>query len=209
MGHRHGCRQRLQTRWLTRHPGNRPDHQRQQAPPKTPDGGWSGYKATEHHVYLELSHYHSDHTANANDFAGSTWLVQQAERDFMFGPPHPGSIIDTSSFSALKDAKTKIIGPADYDVFGDGTVVIKSAPGHTPGHQVLFVKLARPDRSSSPATFTTTPKNAPPARPRPSNTTPNNPAPPAPPSEAFLKTSKAQLWIEHDAITFATVRRAA
>ena len=29
----------------------------------------------------------------------------------------------------------------DYDVFGDGSVVIKSAPGHTPGHQVLFVRL--------------------------------------------------------------------
>jgi glyoxylase-like metal-dependent hydrolase (beta-lactamase superfamily II) len=26
-------------------------------------------------------------------------------------------------------------------VFGDGTVVIKSTPGHTPGHQSLFVKL--------------------------------------------------------------------
>lgn len=31
----------------------------------------------------------------------------------------------------------------DYDVFGDGTVVIKSAPGHTPGHQVLFVRLPK------------------------------------------------------------------
>jgi glyoxylase-like metal-dependent hydrolase (beta-lactamase superfamily II) len=29
----------------------------------------------------------------------------------------------------------------DHDVFGDGSVVILSAPGHTPGHQVLSVKL--------------------------------------------------------------------
>ena len=27
-------------------------------------------------------------------------------------------------------------------MFGDGTVVIKSAVGHTPGHSVLYVKLA-------------------------------------------------------------------
>ena len=27
-------------------------------------------------------------------------------------------------------------------MFGDGTVVIKTAPGHTPGHQMLFLKLA-------------------------------------------------------------------
>jgi glyoxylase-like metal-dependent hydrolase (beta-lactamase superfamily II) len=35
-------------------------------------------------TYFGLSHYHIDHIANANDFAGSTWLVQQPERDAMF-----------------------------------------------------------------------------------------------------------------------------
>jgi N-acyl homoserine lactone hydrolase len=34
--------------------------------------------------YIAFSHYHIDHTANANMFAGSTWLVAQAERDIMF-----------------------------------------------------------------------------------------------------------------------------
>jgi len=43
----------------------------------------------------------------------------------------------------LKTSKTVIIKSDDYDVFGDGSVVIKWAPGHTPGHQLLFVKLAR------------------------------------------------------------------
>ena len=31
----------------------------------------------------------------------------------------------------------------NYDVFGDGTVVIMSVPGHTPGHQMLYLKLAQ------------------------------------------------------------------
>src|SRR6266404_2563399 len=35
-------------------------------------------------TYLALSHYHGDHVANANAFAGSNWLVQQIERDAMF-----------------------------------------------------------------------------------------------------------------------------
>ena len=35
-------------------------------------------------TYFVLSHYHSDHTGNANAFAGSTWIVQKAERDYMF-----------------------------------------------------------------------------------------------------------------------------
>jgi N-acyl homoserine lactone hydrolase len=159
-------------------------------------------------TYLGLSHYHSDHTANANDFAGSTWLVQQAERDFMFGPPQPGAIINTTTFTALKDAKTKIIGPADYDVFGDGKIVIKFTPGHTPGHQVLFLKLAKTgplliagDLYHYPEERTTgkTPTfeyNA--EQSRASRAA----------IEAFLKTSKAQMWIEHDAATFVTLKKA-
>ena len=46
-----------------------------------------------------------------------------------------------ATYTALKTSMTKFID-GDYDVFGDGTVVIKQTPGHTPGHQVLFVKLA-------------------------------------------------------------------
>ena len=94
-------------------------------------------------TYLSLSHYHSDHTANANAFAGSTWLVRKEDRDVMFGTPPAGTIIQQSGFSALKTAKTTILDKDEYDVFGDGTVVIKSAPGHTPGHQVLFLKLKK------------------------------------------------------------------
>ena len=36
---------------------------------------------------------------------------------------------------------TKLEG--DHDVFGDGSVTIISTPGHTPGHQVLLVKLPK------------------------------------------------------------------
>src|ERR1700691_4557996 len=39
--------------------------------------------------YLAMSHYHGDHVANANAFAGSTWLVQQGDRDAIFGPRDP------------------------------------------------------------------------------------------------------------------------
>jgi N-acyl homoserine lactone hydrolase len=31
----------------------------------------------------------------------------------------------------------------DHDVFGDGSVVILSTPGHTPGHQSLLVRLPK------------------------------------------------------------------
>lgn len=92
--------------------------------------------------FLALSHYHYDHTANANLFAASTWLVRQVERDAMFAEK-PTDLTEPSSYSSLRTSRTVMIATNDYDVFGDGTVVIKLAPGHTPGHQVLFLKLAR------------------------------------------------------------------
>ncbi len=93
-------------------------------------------------TYLAHSHYHYDHTANSNDFASATWLVRQVERDAMFAE-NPPDMVQRSTFDALGRAKTIIIKTDEYDVFGDRTVVIKSAPGHTPGHQVLLVKLAK------------------------------------------------------------------
>lgn len=101
-----------------------------------------GYKPSEI-TYLALSHNHYDHSANANEFAASTWLVSRAERDVMF--PEKSSEKQTSSalrFAALKDAKTKLI-EGQYDVFSDGSVIIIPTPGHTPGHQSLYVRLAK------------------------------------------------------------------
>ena len=93
-------------------------------------------------TYLALSHYHYDHTANANAFAGATWLVRQVERDAMFAEKPPG-VTQPSSYAALRNSKTVVIERDEYDVVGDGSVVIKLAAGHTPGHQVLYVKLPK------------------------------------------------------------------
>jgi N-acyl homoserine lactone hydrolase len=93
-------------------------------------------------TYLSMSHYHVDHTANANLFAGSTWIVQQAEYDAMFSDAEVGIRVP-DTYKDLKAAKRITLHNADYDVFGDGKVIIKTAPGHTPGHQMLFLKLAK------------------------------------------------------------------
>jgi N-acyl homoserine lactone hydrolase len=93
-------------------------------------------------TYLALSHFHWDHVGNGNLFTGATWLVPKAERDIMFADlPSPRT--EPANFSALKNSKTVLITKADFDVFGDGTVMIKAAPGHSPAHQVLFLKLKK------------------------------------------------------------------
>jgi N-acyl homoserine lactone hydrolase len=159
-------------------------------------------------TYFGLSHYHIDHIANANDFAGSTWLVQQPERDAMFAEKGGAPIAQRAKYIALKDTKTKNLNGQDYDVFGDGTVVIKAAYGHTPGHQVVYVKLAKTgpillagdlyhyqeerntdktptfefDRDQSLASRAAI--------------------------EAFIKKTGAQLWIEHDLAHFNQLKKA-
>ena len=68
--------------------------------------------------------------------------LRQSERH-MSVSAKPAGAVQPSTYSALRNTKTVIIATEDsacYDVFGDGTVIIKSAPGHTPGHQVLYVK---------------------------------------------------------------------
>jgi glyoxylase-like metal-dependent hydrolase (beta-lactamase superfamily II) len=100
-----------------------------------------GYKPSDI-TYLAMSHYHTDHTANANEFASSTWIVQEAERNAMFAESGPRQA-QPANFSKLQNAKSIIVRNEDHDVFGDGSVVIKFTPGHTPGHQSLFLKLAK------------------------------------------------------------------
>ena len=92
-------------------------------------------------TYVAFSHLHFDHTGNANAFAASTWIMNKAEIAWASATPPPAPV-QPDSFSAFKNAKNQMID-GDYDVFGDGTVRILKAPGHTPGHQVLLLKLKK------------------------------------------------------------------
>ena len=98
-----------------------------------------GYKP-EDITYLAHSHYHGDHIANSNEFADSTWLVRPIERDAMFAEKPP-QLVDPKTYNKLRNSQTVLITKDEYDVFGDGKVIIKFAPGHTPGHQVLILHL--------------------------------------------------------------------
>lgn len=87
--------------------------------------------------YIALSHTHFDHTGTANVFKASTWLVQETEYDYITSEESK----KTDIYAAIKDLTIVEKLQGDYDVFGDGTVIIKSMPGHTIGHQVLFLDL--------------------------------------------------------------------
>ena len=61
----------------------------------------------------------------------------------MFGPS--ANAVVRKGYAALANAKIQYID-GDHDVFGDGKVVLLSTPGHTQGHQSLYVKLAQSPR---------------------------------------------------------------
>ena len=92
-------------------------------------------------THVAFSHFHFDHTGNANLFPEATWILNQAELNWATSNPNPGGV-NLESFSSYKSAKTKMID-GDYDVFGDGSVRILRTPGHTPGHQCLELRLKK------------------------------------------------------------------
>lgn len=158
-------------------------------------------------TYLAMSHFHWDHVGNANSFAGATWLVRQLERDAMFAEP-PSPRTERANFDMLRNSKTVIVNTPDYDVFGDGTVVIKSAAGHSPDHQVLFVNLPKTgpvvlsgDLYHYPEERTL--KRVPTTEFNVQQTIASRAA-----IEAFLTRSRAQLWIEHDYTANAKLKKA-
>ena len=158
-------------------------------------------------THLSLSHYHWDHTANANAFAGATWLVPPAERQAMF-TDKPTGTVRPAMYARLQSSKSVALTSAEHDVFGDGAVVIKQSPGHTPGHQVIYVKLAKTGgvvlsgdlyhypQERTMNRYPTFEFNVDQTRAARAGV------------DAFLKRTGAQLWIQHDLTAHAKLRKA-
>ena len=159
-------------------------------------------------TYVAISHAHIDHTANLNAFAGSTWLTPRAERDFMWTPNNPR--VNPSFFNLLeKSPRMRFIEADEHDVFGDGRVIIKAAPGHTPGHQVLVLNLATTGRFVIAGDLYHYPPERTLRRAPPDNEF--NVAQSAASRErieAYLRATKAALWIEHDFAANARLKKA-
>jgi N-acyl homoserine lactone hydrolase len=177
-----------------------------QAKPLLPQLAAIGY-APRDITYLSMSHYHGDHVANANAFAGATWLVRKVERDRMFSDtPIPRS--DPANYSELKNSKTILLDKDEWDVFRDGTVVIKSTPGHTPGHNVLFLKLKKTGPVVLSGDLYHYPEERTLNRLPVADFNKEQTAASRAELETFLRKTGAQLWIEHDIIANAKLKKA-
>jgi glyoxylase-like metal-dependent hydrolase (beta-lactamase superfamily II) len=159
-------------------------------------------------TYFAFSHAHTDHNANANEFAGATWLARPAERDFMYEPGN--TRVNPAFYSELKpkNTKTVLLDKDEYDVFGDGRVVIKSAPGHSPGHQVLVLNLASTGRVMIAGDLYHYPQERTLKRPPPDTEfNVQQSAASRVMIEEYLKRTKTVVWIEHDFVSNAKLRK--
>ena len=89
--------------------------------------------------YLALSHTHFDHSGHAESVPEATWLVQDSEYSWVMSREIQEQQPDM--YNAVNDLKRIRKFTGDHDVFGDGSVVIKYLPGHTPGHCALYLNL--------------------------------------------------------------------
>jgi N-acyl homoserine lactone hydrolase len=157
--------------------------------------------------HLALSHFHGDHSGNAGYFAASTLYMQEPEWNAIFGPEPQKFNVPVANFEKLRGAKTvKLNG--DHDVFGDGSVVIKSAPGHTPGHQVLFVRLPKSAPVLLSGDMVHIQSNWDAKRAPGFNFNGPQSIETMHRMEAFLKQTGARLWINHDMAQSSTIPKA-
>jgi glyoxylase-like metal-dependent hydrolase (beta-lactamase superfamily II) len=166
----------------------------------------SGYTPTDV-THLALSHYHWDHTANANAFAHATWFVRQVERDAMFAAK-PNGAARSTTYAALRNSRSVIITSEEHDVFGDGIVIVKHAPGHSEGHQVLYVKLARTGGVVLSGDLYHYPEERTLGRLPTFEVSEEQTAASRRELDAFLMRTGAKLWIQHDLVGHRALRKA-
>jgi N-acyl homoserine lactone hydrolase len=103
-------------------------------------------------TYVVVGHLHLDHGGNVGKFPNSTLIVQKDEIRNAFwpepgtaGPYVPGDVAPLrSGLGEAMPNKFKMVQlTGDMDIFGDGSMVVKRWVGHTPGSQMMLVRLPK------------------------------------------------------------------
>lgn len=97
-------------------------------------------------THLILTHLHADHAGGAVDFPNAKVIVSRRSAEELPGSPLP-SFLKQSIASRLQPIDLEAAPPYatfghGVDLFGDGTLVLVSTPGHGAGHLSVFVHLA-------------------------------------------------------------------
>lgn len=99
--------------------------------------------STEDVKYVIYSHFHLDHVGNIKMFPKAKHVVQKEELKSAWWPEkfqRAAYVLkdydETRNFDFMELS-------GDFDLFGDGSVVVLDTKGHTQGHQSLMVNLKK------------------------------------------------------------------
>jgi len=103
-----------------------------------------GYSADKVKAVV-TSHAHLDHIGNIKMFPKAVHVIQKKELYQAWWPEkfqRAGGVFVVKDFDGEARDFNYLELDGDYDLFGDGSVMVLSTPGHTLGHQSMKVKLA-------------------------------------------------------------------
>jgi len=93
--------------------------------------------------YVVLGHMHLDHAGNMSQFPNATFVIQNDELKAAWWPDVgysvyyiPGDFADSKKYNIIRL-------DGDLDLFGDKSIEVRRAPGHTPGSQFAVVRLPK------------------------------------------------------------------
>jgi glyoxylase-like metal-dependent hydrolase (beta-lactamase superfamily II) len=90
--------------------------------------------------FVGISHYHADHTGQVASFPQATLLIGTGDWNNVTSPKPVGA--NPAFFAPWISGGSKVeTVPLDKDVFGDGSVLMLTTPGHTPGHHSVLIRL--------------------------------------------------------------------
>lgn len=92
---------------------------------------------------IGISHNHFDHVGQAATFPGARLLIGKADFDALKLSPPPFGVEPALLAPWLAGTSKAVPVTGDFDVFGDGSVVMLKMPGHTPGEMSLLVRLPK------------------------------------------------------------------
>jgi glyoxylase-like metal-dependent hydrolase (beta-lactamase superfamily II) len=158
--------------------------------------------------FLAISHVHFDHMGQAASVPNAHLLIGAADFELLFSGQAPKAAFDPDLLRPWAESDNKTLIRGDHDVFGDGRVMILSAPGHTPGHQVLLVELENAGRVMLSGDLYHFKENRLHRRLPDFNTSRADTLASMDRIEAYLKNIGARLIIQHDRPTFDAMPKA-